>query len=266
MAKFQFKVYMRDGSCKYCIPSCLANTNGELLDYDKYTSDNYNLLTLSDNLGKEFGFDSSMVQTIKIFQNRGELEFSVICSNPYLTPVLEHVHHNRINGYGAYPYEGMTVDRNCQQFIEMKDYLFEQLTNNSEVFFNDIYQYQNEFNRILSQYVTLSRDIHGEAGMVVLRELEERITKGLSMYKNYRSLCKARFVYEHGPVIRNRNNNANWRTGTDIQPKNPEFDPSKFPQKPIYEVNHFVNDLGEEREEFLEEEELYSDECYGKRR
>ena len=266
MKKFQFKVYMKNGSFKFCVPSCIEKDGVELLDYDKYASDCGSLLALSNNLGREFGFDPSSVQTIKIFQNRGELEFSVLYANPYLAPVLEHVSHKKINGYGEHPYDGMVVDNNCSQFIEMKDYLFEQLANNSGIFLNSIYKYPNEFYRLLSQYVTLSNNINSEESMIVLRELKDRILKGLSMYKNYRGLCKARNSYEYSFIPSTKKNNTNWRTPTNIKPKTLEFDPSKFSQEPLYEMNQFVNDLGEEREEFLEIEELESEDCYGKRR
>lgn len=267
MEKYCFNVCLNDNNVVQIVPNSFVGMVAELSDYDKYVNENGGFLPLCSSLAQERGINPSLIKSIKILQTRTGLEFSLIVSNPYLNPVLNFVSKKVINGYGEHPYNGMAVDNNCPQFIEMKNYLFNQLVENRDTFFGSIYTYKNEFSSLLSQYATLCKSIDGEDESRGLQELRSRILKGLSMYKNYRGLCKSRYEYENSyRFTTTRRPSDNWKVGTNIQPKSPEFDPFDFPQKPLYEVNQFVNDLGEEKEEFLEEEELWSEDCYGKRR
>lgn len=266
MAKYCFKVTVNDGNNMGILPSSLSDKS-ELSDFDNYVYQSGGFLYLCNKLASELNIDSVQISDIKISQIRTGLDFSPIYVNPYLTDVLSSVKKKSIIGYDNYPLDTIVVSTDSDMYKEMKDYLFYNLEKNSDKFFEEIYVNNNKFSDLLKKYVTLYKiEFPSTDDARELSNLNDKILKGLSIYRNYRSLCKNRYDYENGRVF---NANRHDEPVTPVVQKSPEYDPSKFVQRPLHEMNQFTNDNGEEREEFLEIDEIKINEDdygYGKRR
>ena len=159
MAKYSFNVYLTNGSSKKVTPSCLENA--DLCDMDKFVNEVGGYFELCRFLADELEINSTDIEKIMILRNKKEVEFSLINSNHYLTPVLNSLETKKIQGNGPYQIDAIVVSSNNATYLEMKNYLFQNLRNNYERFLNEVYTYENEFFRILNRYGSLyNQDIN----------------------------------------------------------------------------------------------------------
>ena len=262
MAKYNYKVNLTDGTTKIFNPLTIENV--ELYHMDKYINDCGDLLSFYKIIGDKLNISSSLIDNIKIIQTSKGIEFSIVSNNPYLKNILLDVEKKKIRNYKNYEMDTMVVSSNNSGFIEMKNFLFNNLENNSTLFFNEIYKYNNDFSSLLYKYsVVYNSSLRNEEDLRNLNELKNKIKIGLSIYKNYRGLCKARYEYENRVVYSSniRNNNKETYTYTI-----PEYKEKEITQEDINRYNNFINYLEEEKEEFLEVDEIESEYDYGKRR
>lgn len=263
MAKYCFKVYLNDGSSKKVSPSILG-TNVELSDMDKFAYKCGSTFELHKILAEELGINLSEINKISIFQLKTELDFSIIINNPYLTSVLTSVERKKIKGYQNYELDTIVVPKDNTNYLEMENYLFKNIEENCRLFLTDIYKYNNEFARLLYRYgTTYNKELYSEEESRNIQELKNKIKLGLSIYKNYRGICKSRYEYE---TKRNYSKTTTPPKKETQYYKQPEEKEKDFPQIPLYQFNQYTNYLGEEKEEFLDIDERDSENNYEKRR
>lgn len=265
MAKYCFRVYLNDGSSRLIKPSMIDDDSNSLLDMDKFVykcGDSFNFLNV---LALELGIKFGEIDKVKIFQPSKEIEFSLVDNNPYLTPVLLTTTKRKIYNYKNYEMNTMAVPINSDSYIDMKKYLFKNIQDDHNFFLNEVYKYNNEFAKLLHQYGTIyNQGFHQEEDLRNISSLKEKIEAGLSIYKNYRGVCKARYDFEKNITYSQKtttNNNV-----VEYNHPIPEYKEKEVTQEDINDYNQFINYLGEEKEEFLDNEELESEKDYGKRR
>lgn len=257
MAKYSFKVYLTDGSSKKIILSSLEKA--DLCDMDKFVCDIGGFFELCDYLADKLELDSKSIDKITILRNKKEVEFSLINSNSYLTPVLNDLKIKKIQGYGPYQIDAIVVSSSNPTYLEMNNYLFKNLRNDYEKFLNEVYTYDNEFSKLLNRYGNLySQGINQEDEINELKQLEDRISLELRVYKNYRGMCKSRYNYERN---NNRNiNNLNVANVTDTNVKLINNNSTIYHDNTSNHEKFYESaiEYNQENEEFLDEEE-YND-------
>lgn len=265
MAKYCFKLYLNDGSYKMVIPSSLDENQTELSDLDKFVYNCGGSFKLHELLADELNIEFSQIDTISIFQVKTGKEYSVIINNPYLSQAITSVNKKIVKGYQNYDMETMVVSNNSSSYLEMEKYLFNHIESDYQYFLTEIYKYNNQFTRLLYQYGdAYHQKSYNEEELRNLQEQKDKIKQGLSIYKNFRSLCKSRYENEK-------------RYGTPISKKTPlkeeivkysipEYHEENFPHASLEELNQYTNKIGEEKEEFLDMDEIESEYDYGKRR
>jgi len=266
MAKYNFKVYLRDGNSIKMFPSVLDDKKSELSDMDIFVYKCGFDFDLKKLLACELGIGISEIDSVKIIQNKSGREFSVISNNPYLTSILSSLKRKKINNYQSYEMDTIVVPKDNQNYIEMKDYLFKNIELDYQKFLKEVYKYDNEFSKLLYRYGMLLKHVTNSLeDLRDIQELKDKIETGLSIYKNYRGLCKSRYEYEKYPFY-SKKSNTNVTVETKICYSNPEYKEKEVTQEDINGLNQFVNDFGEEKEEFLDNEEIESGQYYEKRR
>jgi len=250
MAKYSFKVYLEDGSSRIVIPSTMMET--DLYDMDKFAC-KHGYFELCNIIAKELEINSSIIKNIKIIRNNKDIEFSLITNNEYLLPVLNDLHREKIKSDRPYQMEVVVISSNNSSCQEMRNYLLNNLRKDSDNFLNNIYNYNNEFSRLLNRYSTLyNNGIVNEENERELRHLEQLISTELRIYKNYRGLCRSRKIYEenrHRPVYKQKNVKV-----SDVLYTNPNYTLTKE----FKSIKELTQDYNEEYEEFLDEEEFQS--------
>lgn len=247
MAKYSFKVYLKDGSSKLIIPSSLKNT--DLSDFDQFTLNLKDKFKLEDILASKLNINSSEISDITILRLTKQVEFSVIYNNKYLLPVIDDLISKTVNT-NMYPKKVTAVNHNNPSFLEMKTYLLDNIRNNYQGFLSDIYTYNNEFSKLLYQYGSIYHQIVSEEDERNLKELETRIYQELSVYKNYRGLCKSRLKSETYHNYQSKSNKSNLVSNLDIKKTSKIITPYTFDKD--LEVAKQTIRYNEEYDEFLE--------------
>lgn len=255
MAKYVFKVYYQNGTTDKVEPTDLLET--DLHNIDKYIIDNGGIFELRNKLAKIVGKNVSDITKVSILRVNKQIEFSVVSANKYLEPVLDSVKTRKIQGNGNYMVDAVLVSSDNPVYKEMREYVYENIRGDHHNFLNNIYSYDNEFARLLNQYGSIyNKGLYLEEDARRIRELELKIDTDLRIYKNYRGMSIMRLKHEMTiPYIR-KNNNNQVRNVNIVQIPSDDY----MLQKPTTKMeadqnNYFVNDAGEEREEFLEPEE-----------
>lgn len=189
MAKYSFKVYLKDGSSKLIVPTSLKQT--DLHDLDNFTLNLNDKFKLENILAGELNINSSDILDITILRLTKQVEFSVIYNNSYLLSVINDLKIKTINT-GTYQKSVVAINHNSPSFLEMKSYLLDNIRDNYQRFLSDTYTYNNEFSKLLHQYGSIYHQVVSEEDEHNLKELETRIYQELSIYKNYRGLCRSR--------------------------------------------------------------------------
>lgn len=267
MAKYCFRVYLNDGSSILMKPSMIDNESNSLLDMDKFVykcGDYFNFLNI---LSSELEIKFNEIDKVKIFESSKELEFSIVNDNPYLTPVLLTTTKRKVYNYKNYEMNTMVVPINNSSYIDMKNYLFENIQGDCSYFLNEVYKYNNEFARLLNQYgILYNQGLYQEEDLRNINNLKDKIEIGLSIYKNYRGLCKARYDFEKRVTHLTQISKNNKQKQEPYNNSIPEYKEKEVTQEDINNFNQFINYLGEEKEEFLDSDEIESEKDYGKRK
>ena len=206
--KYQFKVYLKNGDMMMIVPSQMKGT--DLQDYDLFSIQNHGFFGLTQILGKELSIASTDIDKITILHQRKNIEFSLVTNNPYVSAVIFDLYPKKIPGVGGnYMIDAILVPNDHPSYIEMRDYLFQNLQTDASHFLDEVYTYQNQFHTLLYQYASsLRQSLHTEEEERNIQELKQRIRLELSIYKNYRGLCLARKKYEdriHSSLFSNMN-------------------------------------------------------------
>ena len=257
MAKYSFKVYLQGGNYKIVTPNNMTNT--DLHDMDKFVYENQGFFGLCDILSKELNIQSHEIDSIKILRNRKQIEFSLANTNKYLNPVLDDLEKKVIQGNGPYKTEAIVIKTSNEAYKEMSHYLFSNVERDHNFFLNEIYDYNNEFSELLNKYGQAFKQSSGnEEDERYIRELKEKIAIELSVYKNYRGLCRARKKFEERAIRRvNTNHNNVNRNNLHIAPEinsNATYNLTRE----FNETRKLTQEFNREYDEFLEEEEYES--------
>lgn len=177
--------------------------------------------------------------------------YSVLFQNPYLTEVFSANAYNR-SSRGGY------ILTDSKPYIEMTKFLFNDLENGGKQFLSK-YDYKNELLEVVKRYVSCYVETNEDLGEKQKLKLE--ILKCIKEYKTFRSLC----------IYRNKLNRNKGYFSSSIKAskvKNLQVADSNFSSydlhltkeepkgKPTIIASVWYNDFGEEREEFLEENEI----------
>ena len=158
------------------------------------------------------------------------------------------------------------VDSTCEDFQEMKHFLFRQLEEEKFQFLEK-YPYQNHLSRKVYNY--LQSDVESTEDLLQMKSIEAEIIREIARYKTYRSLS----LYRHNRVDqyytqfghRGRNQVVQQQSkvkNVKIKATFEDFEKAYLLCKPVSNVQVydgaqvFINVLGEEKEEYLTDEEL----------
>lgn len=252
---FYFNVETEDNTYEI-IPSEVDRTRLE--SFDKYT------------LKKGFGLKNRMreennipstIEKITIRPDRGNYEFSIVTSNPYLSSIIDKIVYKDIQLPGEnYIRENTSViDIESEEFGEMKDYIISKLETEEHFLRNMFGEYNNDIRNIMARYQNAVRNNQGNYEDVRnIEDLKTELTKYLSLYKNYRKVSIKRLAYEEN-LRYGRINNINVRERQEEiirDGNNIDLNKLEYQVNDVVEYNSFINYSGEEKEEFLEEDEI----------
>lgn len=260
MAKYVFKVYLSGGSEKIITLPDIENT--DLFDMDRYVVENGGYFQLIHKLADNYNLPVNQIEKVTILRLKKEIEFSILSHNPYLEPVLNNLEKKKILGYGNHLTETTVVSRENESFQNMKEYLFKNLKENYQSFLENVYKYHNEFSNLLYRYGSIyHHGIYSEEEIKNVRELELRIETELSIYKNFRGLCLARQQSEkYGKSNTHQTKKDSKVSHLEVKSNIPitkiNLQPIAITQEQANQTNSYINDLGEEKEEFLDPEEI----------
>lgn len=253
MAKYCFKVRLKYNETKFIVFPSMDEL--ELNNFDAFVLESKSYSNLCSKLEKEFHIKPNEIIDITIFNQRTGSNYSLIFENKYLDYIVSEVKTKKIQGYGNYFMDAKVVPINQNYCLEMKDYLLNNLKDDYQFFLKNIYNYQNKFQELLYRYGAIYKQgIYNEEDETNLRELEQRISLELSIYKNYRGLCKARKKWEdYGNMYLTSKNNLtgsikNLKPTINIKQVSYTFD-----KKQDLEDRTII--FNQEYDEFLEPEE-----------
>lgn len=258
MSKYAFKLYLKNEKNEIVIPKDIEAF--DISDMDIYVESFDGYYHFLDQLVQESEISSIMVKKVTILDLKKNLEFSLVLHNPYLKPVFSHLQKKKMKGKGNYFVEQVVIPFNHPSYQEMKEYLFKNIENNYQKFLSTVYTYHNYFAQLLRFYgITYSQNFSNEEEKNYERKLQLEIEEKLQIYKNYRSLSLTRYRLEHSIQ------NTIPKRQPDLKVSNISISP-KFLDSPIViqpitqeqanQINSYVNNLDEEKEEFLEPDEI----------
>lgn len=264
MGKYSFRLYLVAGDIK---DIKLSNSN-DISDFDRYVEENNGLYGLSNKLADMIDVSTRDITKITIVRNvkGNELEYSLVSSNPYLTPVIDKVENKKIlSPDGRYQINAVTIPMDNPNYIEMKKYLFDNIKDNYKQFLNYVYKYNNEFSKLLYKYGSSYNDTiyNEETEEHNIKDLQRRIEIGLSIYSNFRTLCIARSNNE-SKLNYSVNKKPN-KQGEVVKPiKRVVYSDEdiELEKEIVDKLNRYVNANGEEKEEFLDSDEIASSKRY----
>lgn len=245
---YQLQAKLKNGDVVNLDFRDLNPTLNQLFEIDHFTNQ-YNSWDFSELASTHMRHKiSSMIESIQIAIKGKDFCYSTCFKNPYLDAIfnevsLTSIRHNRI-------------PININAFVEMVEFLFSDLEQKGDNFLNG-YPYKNRFSVKVYRYLNIQP--LSEEDMREKRILKQEIIHEMSGYKVYRSLCIYRKSLDRKknqiPVVERR-----------IEIEKPlEIIPTVF-KKVIYEdegdgvvtqyASNWENSNGEEREEFLSEEEV----------
>lgn len=152
------------------------------------------------------------------------------------------------------------VDSSCEDFQEMRSFLFRQVEEEKFQFLEK-YPYQNHLSRKVYSY--LQSTVESSEDLLHKKSIEAEIIREIARYKTYRSLSLYRhnrvdqYYAQFGHRARNQAVQQQPRVqNVTISANFEDFEKKYKIEEPNLEVQVYFNDLGEEKEEYLTEEEL----------
>lgn len=258
MAKYQFNIILTDKNQYETTLEELENAKLSEIDNFVMRIGYSNLLKL---LADKLNISSTKIEYVSIVNNKNKnVRFSIINKNEYLEPVFGDISTKETQRYTkTYRSLETVISKDNETFKEMYNYLLNQLRTNPEKFLINIYTYKNNFANLLHQYgMSYQNNLNTEEEERNIEELERQIKEELSIYKNYRGLCIARSKAKSSFYTLNKSNpiTESKKAKPIIKSTPTIIEEPKMTQNDANDFNQFVNLIGEEKEEFLEPEEM----------
>ena len=257
MNRYQLQAVLADGATEnITLPEC-----SRLIDIDRFTN-YFNRFDFEEWLRKNGYLSSdSNIQSFQIAIKGKDYPYSVMFKNPYLEKILKHMSTSD------------RVDSSCEDFQEMRSFLFRQVEEEKFQFLEK-YPYQNHLSRKVYSY--LQSNVESSEDLLHKKSIEAEIVREITRYKTYRSLS----LYRHNRVDQyyaqfgHRTRNQAVQQQPRVQGQQPrvqnveikatfeDFEKDyqlnrQTPEVQVYDgVQVFFNASGEEKEEYLTEEEL----------
>lgn len=238
MKKYMLKAKLQNGTTLNL--DFLPLTFSHLLEIDQFTNlyDYWGFLKeLETYLDKE---TIDEIDGIYIEVNSKGHFYSVCFQNPYLEGVLKEILSNSVS----------RVPTQSEAFLEMTNFLFQNLSDRGLSFLKE-YRYQNRFIQIVFRYVNNLSE--SEEDCLERIRLKDEIIKEMSNYHTYRSLCLYRrnLRYLRRP-IHSKEQLVKAKESVTYTP----FVNSQLGEVSFQYPSVWTNLDGDEREEFLDEEEI----------
>ena len=244
MNRYQLQAVLADGATEnITLPEC-----SRLIDIDRFTNC-FNRFNFGERLRKNGYLSSdSNIQSFQIAIKGKDYPYSVMFKNPYLEKILKHMSTSD------------RVDSSCEDFQEMRSFLFRQVEEEKFQFLEK-YPYQNHLSRKVYSY--LQSTVESSEDLLHKKSIEAEIIREIARYKTYRSLSLYRhnrvdqYYAQFGHRARNQAVQQQPRVqNVTISANFEDFEKKYKIEEPNLEVQVYFNDLGEEKEEYLTEEEL----------
>lgn len=244
MNRYQLQAVLLDGATEnITLPEC-----SRLIDIDRFTN-SFNRFDFEEWLRKNGYLSSdSNIQSFQIAIKGKDYPYSVMFKNPYLEKILKHMSTSD------------RVDSSCEDFQEMRSFLFRQVEEEKFQFLEK-YPYQNHLSRKVYSY--LQSTVESSEDLLHKKSIEAEIIREITRYKTYRSLSLYRhnrvdqYYAQFGHRARNQAVQQQPRVqNVTISANFEDFEKKYKIEEPNLEVQVYFNDLGEEKEEYLTEEEL----------
>ena len=244
MNRYQLQAVLLDGATEnITLPEC-----SRLIDIDRFTN-SFNRFDFEEWLRKNGYLSSdSNIQSFQIAIKGKDYPYSVMFKNPYLEKILKHMSTSD------------RVDSSCEDFQEMRSFLFRQVEEEKFQFLEK-YPYQNHLSRKVYSY--LQSTVESSEDLLHKKSIEAEIIREIARYKTYRSLSLYRhnrvdqYYAQFGHRARNQAVQQQPRVqNVTISANFENFEKKYKIEEPNLEVQVYFNDLGEEKEEYLTEEEL----------
>jgi hypothetical protein len=244
MNRYQLQAVLLDGATEnITLPEC-----SRLIDIDRFTN-SFNRFDFEEWLRKNGYLSSdSNIQSFQIAIKGKDYPYSVMFKNPYLEKILKHMSTSD------------RVDSSCEDFQEMRSFLFRQVEEEKFQFLEK-YPYQNHLSRKVYSY--LQSTVESSEDLLHKKSIEAEIIREIARYKTYRSLSLYRhnrvdqYYAQFGHRARNQAVQQQPRVqNVTISANFEDFEKKYKIEEPNLEVQVYFNDLGEEKEEYLTEEEL----------
>lgn len=244
MNRYQLQAVLLDGATEnITLPEC-----SRLIDIDRFTN-SFNRFDFEEWLRKNGYLSSdSNIQSFQIAIKGKDYPYSVMFKNPYLEKILKHMSTSD------------RVDSSCEDFQEMRSFLFRQVEEEKFQFLEK-YPYQNHLSRKVYSY--LQSTVESSEDLLHKKSIEAEIVREITRYKTYRSLSLYRhnrvdqYYVQFGHRVRNQAVQQQPRVqNVTISANFEDFEKKYKIEEPNLEVQVYFNDLGEEKEEYLTEEEL----------
>ena len=244
MNRYQLQAVLLDGATEnITLPEC-----SRLIDIDRFTN-SFNRFDFEEWLRKNGYLSSdSNIQSFQIAIKGKDYPYSVMFKNPYLEKILKHMSTSD------------RVDSSCEDFQEMRSFLFRQVEEEKFQFLEK-YPYKNHLSRKVYSY--LQSTVESSEDLLHKKSIEAEIIREIARYKTYRSLSLYRhnrvdqYYAQFGHRARNQAVQQQPRVqNVTISANFEDFEKKYKIEEPNLEVQVYFNDLGEEKEEYLTEEEL----------
>lgn len=226
----------------------LVSNAPSLLEIDKFTNvySKWDFIHSLENYLDQR--DIQMISSFRISIKGKDYSYSVMFQNPFLESVINGVvddkHSLRIKNLS-----------DASGVSDMRRFLFQDFENGGKNFLQ-YYQYRNKFSRLVNKYLCSFSD--SEEDMHQKKLLEDSILKELMDYKTYRSLC----VYRNHLDRRINSVYHGIKPVTNLKPQTNKFLSSTFQlDKEVSSIyagykQIYVDDMDNEKEEFLDSEEI----------
>jgi len=249
MAFYQLQAKLRDGSVANLNFQDLNLSLNQLIEIDYFTNQysSWDFLNLADtHVEHEI---CSPIDSFQISIKGKPFLYSSCFKNPYLEAMFNETHLNISKNHSRIP-------MSTPAFIEMVEFLFSNLDQRKNEFLND-YPYKNRFAEKIYRYLGIQP--FSEEDMHEQRILRQQIIDEMSEYKVYRSLCiyRRNLDRKKNQIPRVFKKPASFSC-LEVIPKNSKaiiYDDNDEEVVVGYASN-WENSSGEEREEFLSEEEV----------
>lgn len=238
MRKYQLQVKL---TSEKVIDLDFLSIGESLIDIDQFTNQRtfYELCSLISSQ-----VDVNQIKSFQIEVRQKPFSYSVMFKNPYLSKLFSYPSIIKKN-------RGISLHPLSPAYLEMKTYVFECLEKNPQNFF-ETYPYRNSFYSLAKKYTDRGFIDFDDAMEKDL--LRRKIETELQEYRTFRSLCLYRQKnYSHSFHVSLKPERLK------IHPpivENPQYRLIPSQKTTVASVQCWYNDAGEEREEFLEEEEL----------